>query len=1205
MEVKSFSVVTTFIVFLLLPNLSLINSLDNDGQPLGNAEADPDAVRRNDGPFKIQNKPDLNKNANAPKIRDVNNAGQKQESPAKIRNSSGLSGPKRIAEDADCTEDIKKFCPGTTGSNMQILDCMQTNLKDGDEISAKCQHVLWTYMKELTSDLRFESASQEICVNALDQFPECKELEKNHGLVVSCLIEYIDQIQDVPCKRFLGKLEPIVFSDYRLVYKLVENCNESIQQLHCGRLAKPGQLPHGEVVSCLAAKADALPDACRHEILRVAELQSDDYAKDKQLYFACRQDRERFCKGVQSGEGNVYRCLFRHKLHPDMSEQCREQLTVRQKLQRDNYKVNHGLAINCKAEIKTHNCLADQSLLGGGARGKETKLSIILLCLEAAHSSGSDLSPECVSDLKEVRRSLMEDYQLTPEIIKDCSNEIKDCSKNMRPSAQTTHCLMDKARRQGKSRSDTLISLQCLNAMRGLMKEVNIRENIDVDSVLEETCGTVIDSKCSHVQPGQGKVIDCLMNYINKPRIMNAGCREKLMEVQYFVSRDFTLSVGFLKACEKEMKSACPVSTTEDFNPSKQSAVLFCLYRKGKARDKLNQISVKCLEETRRVMIDRAHSVDLDPEVEEACMEDLASLCSEKTDKHDEMDCLEDNLDSLKSDECRKVVDRFIDEDEEEAELNDIIMDECEPVINEHCKDVIEKGKDKDEDDDKNDDNDDDDEDYNNLMQCLIKHKSDDKMNKKCRAQVNHHQLITMKDWHLSFEFKEACKNAVKDHCDPSMKTKSSVVICLSTLVRNDTLADKGQHRVNKQCRRQLNFELLQMSENIDLDADLKAGCQADVEQYCSEEKHGRSQVINCLRANQKNLNPTCHKLVFQREVAEANDPRTDHLLMTRCKSMIKKYCLYTSDVIRSPAAMFDCLVQHKQEEAFNTDCLKVIVLRQRQRSIDVRLNPQLWSSCQTDIQQFCPQYLNPSSPTEMEGKVLYCLRNIFSIQAGQAIQQKPLRMDNVKRMTPKCSDHIQSLIKESVQDYMQDKRLAEKCQTQIERYCLQETLRDFNKMGDNGAVVECLRKNIKQVVESKDNACFLELVRVTAESRADVHIDPILYRACHIDIEHNCKDVLRGEGRQMSCLLDIHSDTPNRLSDECKRELTQRIELWDKASKGRAPETLLGLAQQVNDSPSRHYLFMVIFAIITSLLLIGILCGRVTKRVARQVKNR
>lgn len=43
----------------------------------------------------------------------------------------------------------------------------------------------------------------------------------------------------------------------------------------------------------------------------------------------------------------------------------------------------------------------------------------------------------------------------------------------------------------------------------------------------------------------------------------------------------------------------------------------------------------------------RAISVDLIPEVEDECLDDLAAYCFEKTEKGEEMQCLQDNLDKL------------------------------------------------------------------------------------------------------------------------------------------------------------------------------------------------------------------------------------------------------------------------------------------------------------------------------------------------------------------------------------------------------------------------------------------------------------------------------------------------------------------------------------------------------------------------------
>jgi Golgi apparatus protein 1 len=71
----------------------------------------------------------------------------------------------------------------------------------------------------------------------------------------------------------------------------------------------------------MSLHVDQLTAACKHELLRVAELQADDYNNDRALYYACRDARERLCHNVHAGEGRVYKCLFRHKFEREMDKE--------------------------------------------------------------------------------------------------------------------------------------------------------------------------------------------------------------------------------------------------------------------------------------------------------------------------------------------------------------------------------------------------------------------------------------------------------------------------------------------------------------------------------------------------------------------------------------------------------------------------------------------------------------------------------------------------------------------------------------------------------------------------------------------------------------------------------------------------------------------------------------------------------------------
>ena len=67
------------------------------------------------------------------------------------------------------------------------------------------------------------------------QLSECKQLPQGVGHRISCLIEHKDNVTGAGCKQFLTKMASIVFSDYRLIYRFVDQCNNDINTLHCGR----------------------------------------------------------------------------------------------------------------------------------------------------------------------------------------------------------------------------------------------------------------------------------------------------------------------------------------------------------------------------------------------------------------------------------------------------------------------------------------------------------------------------------------------------------------------------------------------------------------------------------------------------------------------------------------------------------------------------------------------------------------------------------------------------------------------------------------------------------------------------------------------------------------------------------------------------------------------------------------------------------
>lgn len=137
------------------------------------------------------------------------------------------------------------------------------------------------------------------------------------------------------------------------------------------------------------------------------------------------------------------------------------------------------------------------------------------------------------------------------------------------------------------------------------------------------------------------------------------------------------------------------------------------------------------------------------------------------------------------------------------------------------------------------------------MMECLISHKNDPELRQdlKCRAALEHFQIISLQSYHFTYKFKEACRPYVIRFC-PSSNTKNDVVACLSEVVRNDTLHGR-RPSISKECRQQIRAQLFQQRENIDFDPKLKSLCHMEIKNFC-DVPHGAGQV------NTKNASRYC-----------------------------------------------------------------------------------------------------------------------------------------------------------------------------------------------------------------------------------------------------------------------------------------------------------------------------------------------------------
>ncbi|CAJ0931783.1 unnamed protein product, partial [Mesorhabditis belari] len=1127
---------------------------------------------------------------------------------------AGKNGEHIIDFDA-CKEDIHKYCNHDgvdLKSDISIIECLQdAGQKETGTLTKACETLVWDFKKRLTQDERFLGAAKQYCEKEMKERPamaHCAQ-ETEPGYALSCMIEFVANVtQESQCYQFLFRTERLAFSDFRLVAPFIKKCESELKSFNCqvmtpDKAHKGVAVPHtqGMALECLIQQLVKegnkqggpvqIGDTCKHEVMRLAEMQADDFHLDRPLFFACRQDREKFCRDVPAGQGKVFECLIVNRNKAEMQPECSKILVERAQLMGRDYRMAHPLSKACAADLKKYNCEAQNNL----DAAVHFHMTWILLCLEngAKTQEKNPPSQECQHEMLSHRQMMMTEFRIAPEVVLNCANEIDQwCSPkgDIEAQGRTLHCLMAHA----KERKDKeKFGAQCMQALGEVVKIADIGSNYKVDKVLFASCKDIIEGPCQQDAESEAATLQCLMKNVDSDK-MTPQCEQRLIEVQYFMARDWTLDPRLYQACHQDAVSKCSAlenwhMQTNDANkvdPGPQ--VLACLYRS--AYDETNPLTPQCTQEVRRVLRERAIRVSLIPEVEENCRGALSEYCSHNIQPQEEMQCLQDHFeekDFIKHHKpCYDEVKKFTEMEAKDTKLNRLLTRACKPVIEAHCEQF------------KNEEID-----HGDVLECLVQHKDSDHMNSKCRSYVHHFELISLRDYHFSFKFQQSCGPDIQKHCSREGNEKASIIRCLSevqflhrVLGQSDDLA--------KDCKKQLRVAYLEQEqvetqfddkENMkEADPNLWRKCESDIKRLGCKDENTFEEVIECLREGFDSLVPDCKALVFDREKFEAADNTLDDELQRLCAPDIQSHCRNVQ-----PDRVLDCLTNTKILRMLKKPCLKVVHERMKEQAKDVRLRPAFLTACRKEAETFCTEDMKKINDeryakTTLEGVVVNCLREQFRKGFG----------GSKAHFSQECTIEMSNMILESEFDVQLDPPLYKACKNAIDRHCTSQIL---SKGGHYDNVIECLKADFFQGA-IQDKSCNEELAKRTQESLVDIHLDPVLHESCANDIQRHCRDVPPGEGRVIKCLMDLREISSIKMNPECATKLHERHQLWQKAHaeyQMALPETFGELIDVIRDHPNKTSLLSWFALFIVVILLLGCCCGRATKRVARELKNR
>ena len=232
-----------------------------------------------------------------------------------------------------------------------------------------------------------------------------------------------------------------------------------------------------------------------------------------------------------------------------------------------------------------------------------------------------------------------------------------------------------------------------------------------------------------------------------------------------------------------------------------------------------------------------------------------------------------------------------------------------------------------------------------------------------------------------------------------------------------------------------------------------------------------------------------CRHALFAIKKSELTDSSTDYTLMNTCREMYRQYC---PDVDHKKA--LGCLKTYKDEPLFDSNCHLVVVNRMIEQSLDYRFNPKLQEACKSNIAAYCTSVVASAKKNEeLNGKVVNCLKAKF--REG--------------KLTKSCEIQVTEVLHEQSLNYKLNPLLQTVCKNEINILCKPNEDSD-----DHGEVEECLKMAFinKQIISSE---CKLEMATLIQESKADIHVDPLLQRACSVDLLKYCSNVVSGNGRR------------------------------------------------------------------------------------------
>ena len=565
-------------------------------------------------------------------------------------------------------------------------------------------------------------------------------------------------------------------------------------------------------------------------------------------------------------------CLRRNRRHADMSVACRREVTSDEIVASQDFALAFRLRLACAndAELLCANTRLDAFDEGFDYDAAEYKEGADDAA--GAGAAGADDEPrdggatlQCLGDkMEEIKRKACRaevfaylkdvnvDLRIDGPLVEACAGEIGEggaCGPPAYASNKTVlACLRDEAKA-------AQLTDACHEKVfhRQKLEASDARLNVGVD----ENCKTELSAFCSKVEPGGGRLEQCLYLAMTKPDGAGAAadataapfgeaCKASVLALKREQSSDIRLKPLVWKACKASIESYCPAKPDDgtDWGPDgDHSSVLDCLATKATDESFVasgKKGAKKCGKVVHQMVMEWARDFQLSPLLKRACKGDAERLCEAWRGGHRQgeiFDCLRDNRDEF------------------ESSL---------------CEDAFQHSE--------------------RLRSASIDFKP--KFRSACSAELSRDGGVCAGP---------TAQAAAAAEGDGGGTAKAAADFDPITCLRDARADAASAGKVSDGCKAEVAKDEARAAAHYRVSFRLRTACAGDVAKLCSEEKSWESasdqdkgDVLSCLQAHklEDKLEPGCAKEVFRFERDAGNDVRVDPKLFGACRIDILERCL-------------------------------------------------------------------------------------------------------------------------------------------------------------------------------------------------------------------------------------------------------------------------------------------------------------------------